>query len=111
MKKDNQAETAPTVDGATQKTITLDTPIQRDGQTLDQVSVRKPKSGELRGVSLLDLAQLDVAALTEVIPRVTTPMITKAEVANMDPADLMQIGAQVAGFLATKEAKAAYQSA
>jgi hypothetical protein len=95
----------------TQKYVTLDDPIKRAGQTISRVLVRKPQSGELRGVSLMDLANLDVNALITVIPRVTTPMIHKEEVARMDVADLMQVGAQVASFLATKEAKAAYQSA
>lgn len=82
--------------------ITLDYPIQRGEQTIVELSLRKPRSGELRGVHLGDLAQLDVTALITVLPRITTPTLTSAEVAAMAPSDLFQAGAEVAGFLLPK---------
>lgn len=85
--------------------ITLDTPIQRGEQTITTVTVRKPAAGELRGVALTDLIQMDVAALTKVIPRVTTPTLLEQDVARMDPADLLQLGTEIAGFLLPKAAR------
>lgn len=90
--------------------ITLDTPIQRTGQTIETVTLRKPAAGELRGTSLQALVSLDVDALSKVLPRITTPTLTEAEVARMDPADLVQMGAMFAGFLAPKAALAAMES-
>lgn len=83
--------------------ITLDTPIQRKGQTIKELTLRRPLAGELRGISLVELAQMDVAALERVLPRITTPNITQPEVAQMSLADLVQLGTTVAGFLLTKE--------
>lgn len=89
-------------------TITLDEAIQRGDQTITGITVRQPKAGEMRGISLLDLAQMDVAALEKILPRITQPALSKDEVAKLSPADLMQIAVKVANFLLTKEQKTDY---
>lgn len=89
----------------TSKPVTLDDPIPRGEQTIDTVTLRKPRAGELRGVSLLELAQLDVAALQTVLPRISTPTLTTADVAAMSPADLLVVGAELAGFFQRKADK------
>lgn len=86
----------------TDPTVILDTPIHRGTQTVTEVSVRRPKAGELRGLALAALLQLDVAQLQMLLPRITTPMLTRAEIDQLDPSDLMQLGAEVTGFLLTK---------
>lgn len=86
------------------KPIDLDTPIKRGDKDITAISLRKPAAGELRGVTLTDLLQMDVSALTKVIPRISDPALTEAEVARMDPADLVQIGGKVAAFLLPKSA-------
>lgn len=83
-------------------TITLDTPITRGASEITAITLRKPRAGELRGVTLTDLLQMDVTALQTVVPRISSPTLTKADMANLDPADLVQIGSVVAGFLLTK---------
>jgi hypothetical protein len=88
-----------------QPTITLDQPIQRGAETIHQVTLRTPSAGELRGCNLTDLLQMDVAALQTVLPRITLPTLTKVDIGNLDPADLLQLGAEVAGFLLPKAAR------
>ncbi len=88
------------------KTITLDTPIKRGDNDITSISLRKPAAGELRGITLTDLLQMDVTALTKVVPRISDPNLTEAEVARMDPADLVQIGGVLAGFLLPKAVQA-----
>lgn len=83
-------------------TVTLDTPIARSGGNVTAVTLRKPTAGELRGVQLGALLQMEVGALLTVLPRITQPSLTVQELAAMDPADLLQIGVEVAGFLLTK---------
>lgn len=90
-----------------EEVITLDTPIIRGEQKIEQVTLRKPMSGELRGVTLSDLAQMDVLALRKVLPRISAPSLTDHEVGRMDPADLFQCGLAVASFLLQKSAKEA----
>ena len=84
------------------RTVTLDSPIQRGETTIDTLQLRKPRSGELRGLSLVDLGQLKVDALTKVLPRITVPPLTEAEVSNMEPADLLACGAEIGSFLLQK---------
>ncbi|CAN0621021.1 Phage tail protein E [Burkholderia multivorans] len=91
-------------------TYTLDTPIVRGSQTIERVTLRKPTSGELRGVSLSDLVNLDVAALSKVLPRISSPTLTNHDVANLDPADLVQLGGIFSGFLMTKAVKRSMES-
>lgn len=96
----------------TENSVTLDTPIRRGESEITAIELRKPASGELRGLSLTDLLQMDVNALHRVLPRISMPSITEAEAASLDPADLLQLGAKVAGFLLPKaERKAVSQTA
>lgn len=88
----------------------LDTPLVRGSQTITKVALRKPKSGELRGVSLSDLVGLDVAALSKVLPRISTPTLTEQDVANLDPADLVMLGGIFVGFLTPKAVKSKLDS-
>jgi len=77
----------------------LDTPLVRGKQSITHVTLRKPSSGELRGTSLSDLVNLDVAALQKVLPRISSPTLNDVDVARMDPADLVQLGGIFSGFL------------
>lgn len=86
-------------------TITLDQPIKRGDSEITEVELRKPVSGELRGLTLTDLLQMDVNALQRVLPRISTPTLTEMEAAALDPADLLQFGSMVAGFLLPKAAQ------
>lgn len=88
------------------ETVQLDTPIQRGEQTISEIQLRKPMSGELRGVALTELLQMDVAALTRVLPRISQPALTEPEVAKLDPADLVQLGGVVSSFLLPRRVKA-----
>ncbi|SDG27214.1 Phage tail assembly chaperone protein, E, or 41 or 14 [Onishia taeanensis] len=89
------------------ETVELDTPITRGKAVVNEIMVRKPKSGALRGVSLTDVLQMDVTALSKVLPRITEPALTDGEIRDMDPADLVQLGGVVAGFLLPKKAREA----
>ena len=86
--------------------VILDDPIKRSNSTVTEVTLRTPNSGELRGVPLQALADLDVIALQRVLPRITTPALTAQEIAKMSPSDLMQMGVKVAVFLLPKADRA-----
>lgn len=93
-------------------TIKLDTPIQRGNTTIAEISLRKPNSGELRGLSLKSLHQADIDELLKLLPRITTPTLTSPECAQLDPADLSEAGGIVISFLLKKDVvTAALQSA
>ena len=110
-KSSSTAETAgnapaPPTEATKPNTVILETPIKRGDQVITAVSVRKPASGELRGVQLASLLQLDVAALITVLPRVTAPTLTTQELNQLDPADLLAFGGEVVGFFTTNAERA-----
>lgn len=102
MKTTESADVLPLADD---NTVILDTPIRRGTTSIDSITLRKPNSGELRGVSLAELLNMDVNSLVKVVPRISTPTLTAVEVTSMDPADLFALGAKVSGFLLQKSMK------
>ena len=96
-----------TTDALPVRDFTTDFPITFAGKVImpagTKITVRKPGSGELRGLKLTELIQLDVASLEALAPRITLPIIQKGAV--LDPADLMQFGGEVMDFLLPKSAK------
>lgn len=79
--------------------VTLDTPLMRGEQKIEQITLTKPNAGTLRGVSLAALANSDVDALIKVLPRMTYPALTEHEVARLDVSDLISLAGKVVGFL------------
>lgn len=102
MKPEDTTEVLPTVED---NTVTLDTPIKRGNTTIDTITLRKPASGELRGVQLVELLNMDVATLIKILPRISSPGITAPEAAGMDPADLLACGSKISGFLLQKSVR------
>lgn len=95
--------------GAASPGFTLDNAICVNGKEEfpagTRISLRKPGGGELRGVMLTTLVQLDYASIETVAPRITTPRLLKHHIAAMDPADLMQMGGEIVNFFLTSRAK------
>ena len=73
----------------------------------DTITVRKPQSGELRGLQSNPLIQGDFAQLQTLAGRITTPVLRKEHFDAMDPADLTQFHMEVLDFLLPSAAKQA----
>ncbi|NNB04307.1 phage tail assembly protein [Pseudomonas fragi] len=102
MKTNDTPDVLPEIDD---NCVNLDQPIKRGTSEITSITLRKPSSGELRGVLLIDLLNMDVSSLIKVIPRISSPGITAPEAAGMDPADLLAIGSKIASFLLQKSVK------
>lgn len=85
--------------------IPLVTPIRRGDAEVTTLTLRKPAAGELRGVSLVALLNIDASAVMQVLPRISSPTLTASEVAAMDVADLTACGLEIAVFLVPASAK------
>lgn len=72
-------------------TIPLSHPVSFGDDSIDKLQLRKPQAGELRGIKLLDVMQMDVTAYIQLLPRITAPMLTEQQVSELDPADLMKV--------------------
>ncbi|MEY0979911.1 phage tail assembly protein [Providencia alcalifaciens] len=93
-----------------QITITLDEPITRGTTTVSEIVVRKPNSGALRGVRLAALMEMDVDSAILVLPRVTAPALTKAELLMMAPADMVNLTKELVLFLLPKSVTMDFQN-
>lgn len=106
----SQPANVPAVANPDVQVVLLDYPIKRSSGDITQLIIRKPKAGALRGVTLMAVAQIDVKALEIVLPRICDPILAPGEIINMDPADLMSVGATVASFFLSKADKSAFQT-
>ncbi|WP_232357012.1 MULTISPECIES: phage tail assembly protein [Delftia] len=79
--------------------VTLETPIQRGAGVIDVVQLRKPLAGALRGINLAELLVLRAESVMLLLPRITTPTLTREEVAAIDPVDLVALSTEVINFL------------
>ena len=80
------------------KKVTLKEPLPYGDKELTEISFRKPKAGDLRGVSLVDVGQLKTEALFVLLPRISTVAVTEAQLSELDPHDLVVIFKEVNDF-------------
>jgi len=87
-------------------TVTRSEAIRIDGESVTKITLRKPKAGELRGLLLTQLMQMDVGSLIRLTPRISMPPMTEDQVAALPPEDLLAIGTQVSLFFVGKDQRA-----
>ncbi|PHM68314.1 phage tail assembly protein [Xenorhabdus sp. KJ12.1] len=92
------------------RTIELETPLARGNGKITEVTVRKPTSGALRGARLQALLEMDVDSMLLILPRVTTPALTKNDLMMMSPGDLINLSVEVVNFLLPKSVKSDSQN-
>ena len=88
------------------ETVTLDTPIVRSNTVISQITIRKPKAGSLRGLSLTDVLKLEFDAIAKLVPRVASPVLVEHDLADMDLADFTKVATAVVGFFASPAERA-----
>ena len=71
-----------------QHILKLQNPITRDGKPVSEIVLREPSAGELRGIKLFDLVQGDAGAIAELLPRISTPALSKPEALALKMRDL-----------------------
>lgn len=86
--------------------IDLIQPIARGETTIDQLQLRQPKAGELRGLSLAAIMETDIDATLKLLPRISEPPLNAEDCAALHPADLAEIGGAIRGFFMTKAERA-----
>ena len=85
--------------------VPLEKAVKRGEQEITEVTLIKPQTGTLRGVSLAALANSEVDALIKVLPRMTVPSLTEQEVGALDLPDLVALAGKVVGFLSPSSAR------
>ncbi|MCI4411973.1 MAG: phage tail assembly protein [Thiotrichales bacterium] len=74
------------------KTIELNRPL--DNVTI--VEIREPKAGELRGLKMADIIQLDVTAMATLLPRISN--LSARDMENLSTADLTKLFTETLSF-------------
>lgn len=78
-------------------TIELVVEIEREGrEPLKTVELRKPKAGELRGLSFAKILELDFDSMATLLPRISD--LTTREIANLDAENFAPLFMGVASF-------------
>lgn len=88
----------PAISDRKTATVQLANPIEREGGNVESLTLRKPRAGELRGLSLQALLQSDVDQLVKLLPRITEPALIDREIAALEAEDIAEIGGTVFGF-------------
>ena len=91
----------------TQKMIELINPIVRGEKEFKEIIVLKPTVPALKGLKLVDVLQVDVDAMQLLLPRITQPMLHKADFVNMEVDDFTELATAAVSFLGQKSATTA----
>ncbi|MCG9780416.1 phage tail assembly protein [Photobacterium damselae] len=78
------------------KTVKLNQPIKRGEEEITEITLREPKSGELRGLELFSVLRMDVTAHRTLIPRISN--VTANEFDQFGPKDLAIVTNEVVSF-------------
>ncbi|WGE76074.1 phage tail assembly protein [Actinobacillus equuli] len=72
-------------------TVKLKNGIVRGDSRITEITVRKPLTKQLRGVSVIKLTELHADEWALVLPRVTAPKVDKVDFATMPVPDFMKL--------------------
>lgn len=89
--------------------ITLSEPIRRGETEIAEITLRKPKAGELRGLSIQELMNARASAVLDILPRIAMPPIVQPEADDLDPADLAACAGAIIDFFLTAADRAAME--
>ncbi len=76
--------------------IPLSFPLVSGEDTIKTVELRKPKAGELRGLQLASVLQLDVDTINTLVPRLCS--LTERDMQNLEMEDYTDISTGLLGF-------------
>lgn len=91
--------------------LTLQHPIQREGGAITQLTLRKPKAGELRSLNIQSLMVGDVSAVMTLLPRISSPIITAHEAAQLEAEDIAEAAGSIMLFFMTSSQKTMVEQA
>lgn len=82
------------------KTVILTKPLPYGDNKIVELSFRRPSAGDLRGLKLSGLAEMDVDLILKLAARTSTTVVTEAQLYELDPADLIAVATEIVGFFA-----------
>ncbi len=82
---------------ADNKVTKLPSPITLGGKEVDELNIRMPKAGDMRGLKTADILQMDINAFSALMPRIC-PVLTQAAFYDLSPDNLTAIQVDVVDF-------------
>lgn len=83
-----------------EKTVELTAPLKVGDNEIAKLTLRKPAAGELRGIKLLDVLQMDASAHAVLVPRICSELTDQSQFWLLDATDLMNVMGTVLSFFA-----------
>lgn len=80
---------------------TLATPIIKDDVEVTSIEIRKPNSGNLRGLSLIDVCEMKFEAGEVLLPRISS--LNERDLLNLAPENWAPLLTTVASFFVNTE--------
>ena len=87
------------INGRPFQLVQLEVQIKRQGGDVTELKVMKPLGGDLRGLSLKNLVDMDAVSVQVLLPRITVPTLIQAEANSLDLVDLAVCAGVVYDFL------------
>ena len=79
--------------------VPLSAPIEIDGKKVEEITLRKPMPGELRGLSMVNILQMEVTTMFKLLPRITQPPLSEVQLSSeIEPQDFTTIAAKTVTF-------------
>lgn len=79
--------------------VPLSTPIEIDGKKVTEITLRKPKAGELRGLNMVNILQMDITTMFKLLPRITQPPLSEVQLsAEVESEDFTKLAGQTVVF-------------
>lgn len=88
------------------KRIALPCPIVRGEMEITELGLRKPKAGELRGLSIGKIMDADIATMITLLTRISAPPLTEHEASALEPENLVELSGEIIGFFLTPAQRA-----
>lgn len=80
------------------ETIKLSEPLKEGENKITSIELRRPTSGDLRGLSTAEVINMQVDAHLKLLPRLITPILTINQLDALSPQDLIAIQGKIVGF-------------
>ena len=89
------------------KEVELTAEIVRGEKKIKKIVLVQPTVMALKGLKMMDVIQMDVDAYVTLLPRISTPTLTKADITAMNPVDFTALATEIVSFFvkADKEAE------
>lgn len=79
-------------------TVKLAGALMIGDEAVPEITIRKPVSGDLRGIKLVQLLEMDVDTVGTVLERVTQPPLNKLTFYQLEAPDLANLSTALVGF-------------